>query len=175
MNPTMDSPAAQPAPTRSASTTTAVSSRHARLNRRRRKKLGLGEFARVAISVRLLMDPTFDARATAAVRRAVLDTIGSLRLSAAGVFHRDRAELVLQPRVGGLDEQTLANIAGKVHATPGVVSVETVFHGDVWLDEAGRRHRPFGTSVIPRVRNLFRRSVADHENLKDTTLIVPKR
>jgi uncharacterized protein YggL (DUF469 family) len=175
MNLNTGEPDAQRAPWRSASTMTAVSNRHARLNRRKHKKLGLGEYARVAMSVQLTLDPTLDARAAAVVRRAVLDTIDTLRLTPAGVFHRHHAELILQPRVEGLDEQTLAHITGKVRTTPGVVAVETVLHGDVWVDEAGRRHRPLGTSVIPRVRDLFRRSVAISEYLKDMTPIVPKR
>ena len=71
-------PDAHRTPLRSAGTMTAASNRHARLNGRKRKKLGLGEYARAALSVRLTLDPTLDARAAALVRRAVLDTIDTL-------------------------------------------------------------------------------------------------
>ncbi len=150
------------------------SSLYARLNRRKRKKLGVGEFARTAVSVRLALDPILDAPAIAAVRRTILDSIGELRLVAAGVFHQHGAELVIQPRHAAVDARALSTIQDTVRAAQGVIAIEVTLHGDAWVDEAGRRHRACGTYLIPRVRDLLRRSLSSHRNLRETTLIVPK-
>lgn len=157
-----------------ASTSVPLASRHARLNKRKQKKLGLGRFARTAATASLVLDPALEPQAIAAARRCILNTIDQLGLVAAGVFQGHRAELVLQQRRGALDAGTLSTIRSMVHASRGVILVETVFHDDAWADDAGCRHRPTGTYAIPRVRALFRRAVACSRTLKDTTLIIPK-
>ena len=154
--------------------TSAFSSKHKRLNRRRRKALGVGEFARNALAVDLALDEALAPRAARVARRNILDALGGLRMMATGAFCRGVAELVIQAPHGPLDEQHAAVVARKLQAVPGVHSVRTTLHSAAWPDGPGRRRRSSAPRVDPRVRGLLLRHLAPGPDREGTLLVIAR-
>ena len=152
-----------------------LSVRHMRLNRRKRKMLGIGEFARNALAVDLRLDGALEPHAATATRRSILGALGALRMSSTGVFRRVVAELVLQAPHGLLDEQHEAVVIRRLQAIPGVVSVSTTLHAAARLNDQGRGHRPGALRAAPQARNLLLRHLTPGPDREGTLLVIPRR
>ena len=146
-----------------------------RLNRRKRKLRGLGEYARNALAVDLALDEALGPDGATAARQNVLGALSALRMISTGVFRRGVAELVVQAQHGLLDEQHQAVVTRRLQAIPGVISVSTTLHAAPRGSDQGRRHRSSVLRVAPQARNLLLKHLTPGPDREGTLLVIPRR